>query len=73
MYQEASHAMEIEPGAATDILVHLSESPFGIKKLNKIESMIGKIRLLILPSVIYIDLFKGNIIVLRAVTILSVM
>ena len=46
MYQEASCAMEIEPGAATDILVHLSELPFGIKELNKIESMIGKVRLL---------------------------
>ena len=46
MYREASHAMEIEPGAATDIPVHLSESPFGIKELNKIKSMISKVRLL---------------------------
>ena len=46
IYQEASHAMEIEPGAATDIPAHLSESPFGIKELNKIKSMIGKFRLL---------------------------
>ena len=46
MYQEASHVMVIEPGAATDILVHLSELPFGIKELNKIKSMIGKVHLL---------------------------
>ena len=46
MYWEASHALEIEPGAATDIPVHLSESPFGIKELDKIESMIGKVHLL---------------------------
>jgi hypothetical protein len=35
--------MEVEPRAATDAPVHLSESPFGIKELNKIESMLGKI------------------------------
>jgi hypothetical protein len=39
MYWEASHAMEVEPGTATDVPVHLSESPFGVKELNKIESM----------------------------------
>jgi hypothetical protein len=43
MYWEASRAMEVEPRAATDAPVHLSESPFGIKELNKIESMLGKI------------------------------
>ena len=46
MYWEASRVMEIEPGAAADIPVHLSESPFGIKELNKIKSMIGKVCLL---------------------------
>jgi hypothetical protein len=45
MYREASCAMEVEPGAATDVPVHLSELPFGIKEPNKIESMLGKIRL----------------------------
>ena len=34
MYWEASRAMEIEPGAATDIPVHLSESPFGMCSLQ---------------------------------------
>jgi hypothetical protein len=43
MYREASRAMEVEPGAATDVLVHLSKSPFGIKELKKIESMLNKI------------------------------
>lgn len=45
MYREASHAMEIEPGAATNVPIHLCESPFGIKELNKIESVFAKIRL----------------------------
>jgi hypothetical protein len=40
-----SRAIEVEPRAATDVPVHLSESPFGIKELNKIESMLSKIRL----------------------------
>jgi hypothetical protein len=31
MYREASCAMEVEPGAATDAPVHLFESSFGIK------------------------------------------
>jgi hypothetical protein len=43
MYREASRAMEVEPGAATDVLVYLSELPFGVKELNKIESMLSKI------------------------------
>jgi hypothetical protein len=43
MYQEASRAMEVEPGAATNVPVHLSELPFGIKELDKIESMLSKI------------------------------
>jgi hypothetical protein len=45
MYQEASHAIKVKPGAATNVPVHLSELPFGIEELNKIESMLGKIRL----------------------------
>jgi hypothetical protein len=43
MYWEASCAMEVEPGAATNVPVYLSELPFGIKELNKIKSMLGKI------------------------------
>jgi hypothetical protein len=43
MYREASRAMEVEPGAATDVPVHLSESPFGVKELKKIESILSKI------------------------------
>jgi hypothetical protein len=35
----------VEHGAATDVPVYLSELPFGIKKLNKIESMLGKVHL----------------------------
>jgi len=47
MYREASRAMEIEPepGAASNVPVHLSKSPFGVKELNKIESLLGKVRL----------------------------
>ena len=41
MYQEAAYAMEIEPGD-TKVPVHLAGSPFGIKELNKIESIFGK-------------------------------
>jgi hypothetical protein len=37
--------MEVKPGVATDAPVHLSESPFGVKELNKIESMLDKIHL----------------------------
>jgi hypothetical protein len=37
--------MEVEPGAATDAPVYLSKSPFGVKELNKIESMLSKIHL----------------------------
>jgi hypothetical protein len=43
MYWEASCAIEVDPGAATNVSVHLSELPFGVKELNKIESMLGKI------------------------------
>lgn len=43
MYREASRAMEIEPGAVAKVPVHLSESRFGIKELNKIESIFGKV------------------------------
>ena len=45
MYREASRAMEVEPGAESDVPVHLSESAFGVKELGQIESMIGKLRL----------------------------
>lgn len=45
MYREASRAMEIEPGVETNVPVHLSQSPFGIKELNKIESIFGKVSL----------------------------
>ena len=38
MYWEASCVMEIKPGAATDIPVHLSESPFGIKELDRLRA-----------------------------------
>jgi hypothetical protein len=47
MYREAFRAMEIEPepGAASNVPVHLSKSPFGVKELNKIERLLGKVRL----------------------------
>jgi hypothetical protein len=45
MYQEASCAMEVKPGAATNVLAHLSKLPFGIKEFNKIKSMLSKIHL----------------------------
>jgi hypothetical protein len=45
MYWEASCAMKVEPRAATNVPVYLSELPFGVKELNKIESMLSKIRL----------------------------
>jgi hypothetical protein len=45
MYREASRAMEIEPGAETNVPIHLSESRFGIKELKKIENILGKVRL----------------------------
>lgn len=50
MYREASRAMEIEPGAETDAPIHLSQSPFGMKELNKIEGVLGKVRLRSSPS-----------------------
>ena len=44
MYQEASCAMEIEP-RESNVFVHLSQSCFGVKKLNKIESILGQVHL----------------------------
>ena len=44
MYREASHAMKIEPGES-NVPVHLSQSRFGVKELNKIKSILGQVRL----------------------------
>ena len=41
MYRETCRAMEIEPGD-TKAPVHLAKSRFGIKELNKIESIFGE-------------------------------
>lgn len=41
MYREACRALEIEPGD-TKVPVHLAESDFGVKELQKIESVFGK-------------------------------
>ena len=35
--------MEIELGADTNVPVHLSELPFGMKELNKITSIFAKV------------------------------
>jgi hypothetical protein len=45
MYREASRALEVEPGATSNVPLHLSESPFGMKELTKIESILGKVPL----------------------------
>jgi hypothetical protein len=43
MYQEVSRAMEIEPGALTKDPTHLVNSPFGIKEVQKIESLLKSV------------------------------
>lgn len=45
MYREAARAMEVEPGDESNVPGHLSQSTFGVKELNKIESVLGKVRL----------------------------
>ena len=45
MYREVSRSMEIEPGAPTKAPDHLASSPFGIKEMNKIESLLKSIHL----------------------------
>lgn len=45
MYREVSRSMEMEPGAPTKAPDHLASSPFGIKEMNKIESLLKSIHL----------------------------
>jgi hypothetical protein len=45
VYREISRAMEVEPDAPNEAPVHLIHSPFGIKEMKKIESMLKGIRL----------------------------
>ena len=45
MYHEVSRAMEIEPGAQTKAPDHLVNSPFGIKEVKKIESLLKGVHL----------------------------
>ena len=45
MYQEVFRAMEIEPDAATRAPNHLVNSPFGIKEVQKIESLLKRVSL----------------------------
>jgi hypothetical protein len=43
--REVTRSMEIEPGGDTKVPDHLAESPFGIKEMKRIESLLRKIRL----------------------------
>jgi hypothetical protein len=45
MYQEVCRSMEIEPDAPTKAPNHLVKSPFGIKEVQKIESLLKSVRL----------------------------
>ena len=45
VYREISCTMEVEPDAPMEAPAHLVHSPFGIKEMNKIESMLKGIRL----------------------------
>ena len=46
MYREVSREMEIEPEATSNVPIHLQESPFGIKEMIAIQSLIQKVHLL---------------------------
>lgn len=43
MYQEVSRAIEIDPGASTKAPDHLINSCFGIKEMEKIESLLKSV------------------------------
>jgi hypothetical protein len=43
MYREVSRAMEIEPGDSTKHPTHLINSPFGIKEVNEITTLINRV------------------------------
>ena len=45
MYWEVSRSMEIEPGEALKVPVHLANSPLGIKEMNEIERLLQDIHL----------------------------
>lgn len=43
IYREVTRAMEIEPDAQTLAPPHLVNSPFGIKEVNQIETLINRV------------------------------
>ena len=45
MYREVSRAIEIEPGAPTTAPDYLINSSFGIKELNRLETLINSVQL----------------------------
>lgn len=45
MYREVSRAMEVEPGAENMLPIHLANSAFGIKELQRIEGLVQSIQL----------------------------
>jgi hypothetical protein len=45
MYREVSRAMEVEPGAGNMLPIHLVNSAFGIKELQRIEGLIQSVQL----------------------------
>jgi hypothetical protein len=45
MYREVSRAMEVEPDAPTNVPESLVNSPFGIKEVKKIETLLKSVNL----------------------------
>ena len=45
MYREVSRSIEMEPGAPTMAPPHLVNSPYGVKEVNRLETLIDSIAL----------------------------
>jgi hypothetical protein len=45
MYQEVSRAIEVEPDTPTKAPDHLVHSPFGVKELKRIESLLKTVHI----------------------------